>query len=154
MRTPPGWEGKKGLLRALEEERAAEVTRLAAEAARSLGCADVGLEAAETVIRAGMLRLGAGMLGELLVADPGFRGTRLECGSGHQAEFVSYRDKTSTRCWGAHPAPCLVSLQGLRARVCAPRRRARHRGHLPVPGADRDERQGRGRAVRRGRIHA
>jgi hypothetical protein len=41
-----------------------------------------------------MLKLGAGILGELLAADPGFRGTRLECGSGHQAEFVSYRDKT------------------------------------------------------------
>jgi hypothetical protein len=41
-----------------------------------------------------MLKLGAGILGELLAADPGFRGTRLECGRGHQAEFVSYRDKT------------------------------------------------------------
>jgi hypothetical protein len=45
------------------------------------------------VIRAGMLKLGAGILEELLAADPGFRGTRLECGSGHPAEFVSYRDK-------------------------------------------------------------
>jgi hypothetical protein len=81
-------------MRTLAHERAAEVTRLAAEAARSLGCGDAGLEAAEAVIRAGMLKLGAGILGELLAADPGFRGTRLECGSGHQAEFVSYRDKT------------------------------------------------------------
>ncbi len=46
------------------------------------------------MIRAGMLKLGAGILGELLAADPGFRGTRLDCGNGHQAEFVSYRDKT------------------------------------------------------------
>jgi hypothetical protein len=41
-----------------------------------------------------MLKLGAGIPGELLAADPGFRGTRLDCGNGHQAEFVSYRDKT------------------------------------------------------------
>ena len=68
--------------------------RLAAEAARALGCDDAGLEAAETVIRAGMLRLGAGVLGKLLGADSGFRGTRLECGNGHQAEFVAYRDRT------------------------------------------------------------
>jgi hypothetical protein len=66
------------------------------------------MEAAETVIRAGVLKLGAGILGELLAADSGFRGTRLECGNGHQAEFVSYRDKvidtvlgpvTLTRAW-------------------------------------------------------
>ena len=66
MRAPPGRAGKKGLLRALTDERAAEITRLAAEAARSLGCGDGGLEAAETVIRAGMLKLGCGLLGELL----------------------------------------------------------------------------------------
>jgi hypothetical protein len=52
------------------------------------------MEAAEAVIRAGMLRLGAGMLGQLLAADPGFRSPRLDCGNGHQAEFISYRDKT------------------------------------------------------------
>ena len=45
------------------------------------------------MIRAGMLKLGAGMLAELLAADPGFRGTRLDCGNGHPAEFISYRDK-------------------------------------------------------------
>ena len=32
------------------------------------------MEAAEAVIRAGMLKLGAGMLGELLSADRGYRG--------------------------------------------------------------------------------
>jgi hypothetical protein len=62
-----------GFLRELAEEKAAEIGRLAAEAARSLGCA-AGLEAAEAVIRAGMLRLGAAVLGELLSADPGYRG--------------------------------------------------------------------------------
>jgi hypothetical protein len=45
------------------------------------------------VIRAGMMRLGCGMLGELLAADPGYRGPRVDCGNGHQAVFVSYREK-------------------------------------------------------------
>jgi hypothetical protein len=55
-----------------------------------------------------MLRAGCGMLGQLLAADPGYRGPRAPCGQGHQAEFVSYRDKfidtvlgpvTLTRAW-------------------------------------------------------
>jgi hypothetical protein len=46
------------------------------------------------VIRAGMRKLGGGMLGKLLAADPGYRGPRTSCGAGHQAEFVAYRDKT------------------------------------------------------------
>jgi hypothetical protein len=41
-----------------------------------------------------MLKLGGGVLGKLLAADPGYRGPRAECGQGHEAEFVSYRDKT------------------------------------------------------------
>jgi len=40
-----------------------------------------------------MLKLGGGVLGKLLAADPGYRGPRVDCGAGHQAEFVSYRDK-------------------------------------------------------------
>ena len=52
------------------------------------------MEAAEAVIRAGMLKLGAGMLGELLSADRGYRGPRVPCGQGHQAQFAAYRDKT------------------------------------------------------------
>ena len=46
------------------------------------------------MIRAGMLKLGGSVLGKLLAADPGYRGGRVECGQGHEAEFVSYRDKT------------------------------------------------------------
>jgi len=66
------------------------------------------------VIRAGMLKLGAGMLGELLSADRGHRGPRVPCGNGHQAEFISYRDKvidtvlgpvTLNRAW-YHCAEC------------------------------------------------
>jgi hypothetical protein len=41
-----------------------------------------------------MLKLGSGMLEKLLAADPGYRGPRVPCGQGHQAEFTGYRDKT------------------------------------------------------------
>jgi hypothetical protein len=46
------------------------------------------------VIRAGLLKLGGGMLEKLLAADPGYRGPRTSCGCGQLAEFVAYRDKT------------------------------------------------------------
>jgi hypothetical protein len=61
-----------------------------------------------------MLRLGGAMLGELLAADPGYRGPRVPCGRDHEAGFVSYRDKaidtvlgpvTVTRAW-YHCAAC------------------------------------------------
>jgi len=42
------------------------------------------------VIRAGMLQLGGRMLAELLAADPGYRGPRVPCGQGHEAEFAAY----------------------------------------------------------------
>jgi len=45
------------------------------------------------VIRAGLLKLGCGVLGELLSADQGYQGPRVPCGRGHQAEFTGYRDK-------------------------------------------------------------
>ncbi len=92
---------KRGLLEALAQEKSAEIGRLAAEAARALGCGDVGMKAAEAVIRAGMLKLG-------------YRGPRVPCGQGHKAEFVAYRDKiidtvlgavTHTRAW-YHCAAC------------------------------------------------
>ena len=104
---------KGGLFEALAREKSAEIGRLAAEAARALGCG-AGLQAAETVIRAGMLQAGCGILGQLLAADPGFRGTRVRCGNGHEAEFIAYRDKvintvlgpvTLTRAW-YHCAAC------------------------------------------------
>jgi hypothetical protein len=61
-----------------------------------------------------MLAAGCGMLGQLLAADPGYRGPRVPCGGGHEAVFVSYRDKvidtvlgpvTVTRAW-YHCAAC------------------------------------------------
>jgi len=104
-------------LEALAREKAAEIGRLAAEAARSLGC-ETGLQAAEMVIRAGMLKLGGAMLGQLLAADPGHRGPRVPCGHGHEAVFAGYRDKvidtvlgpvTLTRAW-YHCAACKHGL--------------------------------------------
>ena|GEM_PF-3125883 len=49
--------------------------------------------AAHLPIRAGMLQAGCGILRELLAADPGYRGQRVDCGNGHDAVFVAYRDK-------------------------------------------------------------
>ena len=69
------------------------MTALAAAAAESLA-AGAGLEAAERAIRAGLIRLGAGVLEDLLAADPGYRGPRTGCGAGHPAQFAGYRDKT------------------------------------------------------------
>jgi hypothetical protein len=72
------------------------------------------MEAAEAVIRAGLLRLGGSVLEQLLAADRGHRGQRVPCGRGHEAEFVSYRDRvidtvlgpvTLTRAW-YHCAAC------------------------------------------------
>jgi hypothetical protein len=45
------------------------------------------------VLRAGLLKLGGGVLGEALSADPGYRGPRVDCGSGHEAVFTGYRNK-------------------------------------------------------------
>jgi hypothetical protein len=79
-----------------------------------VGCGDAGLEAAEQVIRAGLLRLGGSMLEQLLASDRGHRGPRVPCGNGHEARFAGYRDKsfdtvlslvTLTRAW-YHCAEC------------------------------------------------
>jgi len=45
------------------------------------------------VLRAGLLKLGGGVLGEALSADPGYRGPRVDCGRGHEAVFAGYREK-------------------------------------------------------------
>jgi hypothetical protein len=68
------------------------VTRLAAAAAASLA-GGAGLEAAETVIRAGLIRLGASVLEDLLAADRGYAGPRVDCGAGHRAQLAGYRAK-------------------------------------------------------------
>jgi hypothetical protein len=82
------------------------------------------------VIRAGMLQAGCGMLGQLLAADPGYRGPRVPCGQGHEAGFTAYRDKvidtvlgpvTLTRAWyhcaacghGFAPRDCELGVAGV-----------------------------------------
>jgi hypothetical protein len=45
------------------------------------------------VLRAELLKLGGGVLGEALSADPGYRGPRADCGRGHEAVFTGYREK-------------------------------------------------------------
>ena len=77
----------------LAADAAAEVTQLAAGVAASLA-GGAGIEAAELAIRAAVMELGRSVLEPLLAADAGDRGPRTGCGAGHQAEFVSYRDKT------------------------------------------------------------
>lgn len=47
------------------------------------------------------MTLGCGILGQLLAADPGYRGPRVDCGRGHEAVFVSYRDKVVDTVLGA-----------------------------------------------------
>ena len=70
------------------------------------------------MIRAGMLKLGGSIVEQLLAADLGYQGPRVPCGRGHQAEFVSYRDKvidtvlgpvTISRAW-YHCAACKHGL--------------------------------------------
>lgn len=57
-----------------------------------LGHAD--LEASEMAIRGWSHRMGGSLLGKLLNADGGgYRGARIECGEGHRAKFIDYRDK-------------------------------------------------------------
>jgi hypothetical protein len=69
------------------------VTRLAAAAAASLA-GGAALDAAEKAIRAGLLRLGASVLEELLAGAAGYAGPRVPCGQGHEAELVSCRVKS------------------------------------------------------------
>ena len=58
-----------------------------------MGCGDAGMEAAEQVIRAGLLKLGGSMLEQLLAADNGYRGPRVPCGQGHEAAFAGCREE-------------------------------------------------------------
>ncbi len=51
------------------------------------------LAATELEVRGAMQHVGQVLLEEVLNLDLGQRGTRIACGGGHQAAFVSYRDK-------------------------------------------------------------
>jgi hypothetical protein len=47
----------------------------------------------EVAIRTAMMTVGASLLEQLLGTDTGHRGPRTDCGAGHYAQFVGYRDK-------------------------------------------------------------
>jgi hypothetical protein len=54
----------------------------------------VDMEAMEFAIRHSMQKVGGVFLEKILNADSGgYQGTRVPCGSGHEAEFVDYREK-------------------------------------------------------------
>jgi hypothetical protein len=54
----------------------------------------VDLEASEMAIRASSHQMGGSLLEKLLNADGGgYRGVAMECGKGHRAKFIEYRDK-------------------------------------------------------------
>jgi hypothetical protein len=78
------------------------------------------------VVREGVLRLGGRVLGELLSADPGYRGPRVACGNGHEARLAGYRRKVIDTVLGP------VRLR--RAWYhCARCKRGRQRGHGLAP---------------------
>jgi hypothetical protein len=51
------------------------------------------MEPVEAAVRAAVTGLGARLLEGLLGADAGYLGTGTDCGAGHRARFVGYRDK-------------------------------------------------------------
>lgn len=46
-----------------------------------------------------MLRLGSSLLQQLLASHAGHRGQRIDCGVGHDAQFVDRRDKNLDTKW-------------------------------------------------------
>ncbi len=76
---------------AICDQIAAEVEGLAALAVDALGPSGAGLGAVELAIRTAMTQLGAVLLGQLLAADPGRRGPRIDCGAGHHAVMPHHR---------------------------------------------------------------
>ncbi len=78
------------------------------------------------MVREGVLRLGGRVLGELLSADPGYRGPRVACGNGHDAVFTGYRGKV---------IDTVVGEARLRRAWyhCARCKRGRQRGHGLAP---------------------
>jgi hypothetical protein len=60
---------------------------------RGEGSGAAGLAVVETAVRAAMSTLGRDLLEQLLGTDTGHRGPRTDCGAGHEAVFVAYRDK-------------------------------------------------------------
>ncbi|MHB8188374.1 MAG: hypothetical protein ACYDDU_20360, partial [Dermatophilaceae bacterium] len=129
---------RRGLFDALQGELSAEVARLSALAAGSLGVGATGgqgLAAVGLAIRTAMTKLGASLLKGLLATDTGHRGPHLGCVAGHQARFVSYRTKTLDTVLG--PVECRRAYyhpQRLPIRGGAPRRGAGGGPHASLSG--------------------
>lgn len=51
------------------------------------------LEATEMTIRSSMHGVGGVLLAKMLDSDPGYRGPRVRCRLGHEADFIDYRSK-------------------------------------------------------------
>jgi len=60
----------------------------------------LNLASTEFAVRTAMHAVGRVLLEQVLNSAPGQRGPSIACGSGHQAEFVSYRDKQLTTVLG------------------------------------------------------
>jgi hypothetical protein len=58
------------------------------------GAGGDGLAGVELAIRTAMVKLGGSLLEQLLGTDSGYAGAVIDCGAGHRASFVSYREKT------------------------------------------------------------
>lgn len=54
------------------------------------------LEAFEMAIRSSMHEVGGLILGKIVNADGGYKGPRIGCGNGHEADFIDYRVKELT----------------------------------------------------------
>lgn len=80
-------------MEAIQEEVGQELDRLVSRVLQDgqrLGHLD--LEATEMAIRASMHKVGGVLLEKLLNCDGGgYCGARINCGQGHQAQFVDYR---------------------------------------------------------------
>ena len=81
----------------LQAQVAAEIAALAEAAAATLvdpGGSDDVLGTVEMAMREALHAARARLLEKILAADRGYRGPHVDCGGGHQADFVSYRTKS------------------------------------------------------------
>ena len=143
----PGGE-KGGLFAALAEARSAEIARLAAEAARALGC-DGGLGAAEAVLRAGAAEARRRHAGAARSPTPA------SAARGCPAAWATKRNSLITGISSSTPssARSRCAVPGITARNASTGSRrampSSASGARPCPGPGRDDRHRRsGRAVR------
>ena len=74
------------------------------------------------------------MLEDLLAADAGYEGPAVDCGTGHQAEFVSYRAKTMDTVWARSPCAGPTTTAASAGRCRAPGRELGVRRASMSPG--------------------